>query len=456
MTTAKTAIGVMVLGGLLLGVNAVSSQDWPQWRGPNRDAKATGFEAPKTWPKELTQKWKVKVGEGVASPALVGDRLYVFVRDGDDEVIRCLEAATGKEVWHKGYPAQPPTRPAAGFNNEFVGPRSSPTVAEGKVVTQGAGGTLCCFDAADGKELWRKDDFKGYRPVFFVSSSPIIADGLCIAQLGGKENGQFNGKQNGGIVAYDLATGAEKWKWTVDGPGYASPVLANLGGTKAIVAETDGNIVALGVADGKQLWKTGFKVQYNACTPMVDGQTVIYSGAAGRGGMRGGRGGGGGGGGSGPAGGTKAVKLEKKGDQLAAEDLWTNPDTAVMFNTPVVKNGLVFGISNDNKIFCINEQTGKTAWSTAVGGGGGGGGGGGRGGRGGMGGGGYGSVVDAGSVLLALTPTGQLTVFEPSDKEFKEIAKYKVADGNAYAYPVLSGNRIFIKDKDSLILWTIE
>jgi hypothetical protein len=73
-----------------------------------------------------------------------------------------------------------------------------------------------------------------------------------------------------------------------------------------------------------------------------------------------------------------------------------------------------------------------------------------------MGGQGYGSVVDAGSVLLALTPTGQLTVFEPSDKEFKEIAKYKVADGNTYAYPVLSGNRIFIKDKDSLILWTLE
>jgi outer membrane protein assembly factor BamB len=443
MNANRTA-GALVAGVMLLGAGGVCAQDWPQWRGPNRDAKATGFTAPKTWPKELTKKWQVKVGDGVATPALVGDRLFVFTREGGDEVLRCLQAADGKEVWKEKYAS-------AGFggpDSGFQGPRSSPAVADGKVVTLGAQGILTCFDTA-GKKLWQKDEFKGFRPTFHASSSPIIVDGLCITQVGGRENGQRDGKENGGIVAYDLTSGDEKWKWTGDGPGYASPVLLTLGGTKAIVAETDGNVVALNAADGKQLWKTAFKVRYNACTPMVDGQTVIYSGSGG-GGMR--RGGGGGGGGA-ASGGTKAVKLEKSGDAITAKDLWSNPDTAVMFDTPVIKNGLIFGITADNKLFCVNEQTGKTAWSTAIGGGGGGGGGGGRGM---MGGGGYGSVVDAGPVLLALTPAGQLIVFEPNEKEFKEVAKYKVADGSAYAYPVVSGNRVFVKDKDSVTLWTID
>jgi len=72
------------------------------------------------------------------------------------------------------------------------------------------------------------------------------------------------------------------------------------------------------------------------------------------------------------------------------------------------------------------------------------------------GGGGFGSIVDAGSVLLALTPASQLIVFEPSDKEFKQVASYKVAETPTHAHPIASGNRLFIKDKDSVILWTIE
>src|SRR5262249_52318731 len=157
------------------------------------------------WPKELTQKWKVTVGSGVSSPAVVGDKVYVFTREGGNEVIRCLKAADGKEVWQDKYAAEAPTRPGSGFNNEVIGPRSAPTVADGKVVTLGVRGTLSCSEADGGKNLWRKDDFKGYWPQFFTSSSPIVVDGLCVAQLGGKENGR--GRENGGIVAYELATG---------------------------------------------------------------------------------------------------------------------------------------------------------------------------------------------------------------------------------------------------------
>src|SRR5262249_8639648 len=152
-----------------------------------------------------------------------------------------------------------------GFNNEFVGPRSSPTVADGKVVTLGASGILSCLDAASGKKVWRNEDYKGSVPRFFTSSSPIIVDGFCIAQVGGRGNGA--------VVAFDLANGKEKWKAASEGTEYSSPVLLTIGDTKLLVAETSRNVVGVGLSDGKVLWKTPFAaadMQYNACTPIID------------------------------------------------------------------------------------------------------------------------------------------------------------------------------------------
>src|SRR5262245_23437588 len=80
--------------------------DWPQWRGPNRDAKVAGFTPPATWPAELTKKWSVSVGDGVATPALVGDKIFTFTRQGDEEVTTCLDAASGKQIWQDKYTAQ--------------------------------------------------------------------------------------------------------------------------------------------------------------------------------------------------------------------------------------------------------------------------------------------------------------------------------------------------------------
>lgn len=457
---SRTLFVVSSLTALFTFISA-PAQDWPQWLGPNRDAKAASFKAPKTWPKEMTQKWKVAVGDGVATPSLAGDKLYVFARQEGSEIVRCMDAATGKELWQDKYDVLPATGPSQGFS----GPRCTPTVADGKVVTLGLRGTLSCYDASTGKLLWRKEDFKGSLPRFFTSSSPIVTDGLCIAQLGGNENG--------GVTAYDLATGNEKWKWTGDGPSYASPVLLTVAGTKLVIAEMDKKIVALAISDGKLLWETPFVVAgrgYNASTPIVDGQTLIYCGS--------GRG-------------ATAVKIEKEGDAFTARELWKNPANSVMFNTPVVKGGALYGLTANNEFFCLNTQDGKTAWTApltppapaASGEGqntntqttaaaqssaasqntnaqaGVGGQGAGRGGRGGMGGGGragYGSIVDAGSVLLALTPSSELVVFQPSDKAYTELARIKVAASPTYAQPVVSGNRIFIKDQDSIILYTVE
>jgi outer membrane protein assembly factor BamB len=394
----------------LFGATSASGQDWPQWRGANRDAKATGFKAPQTWPKSLTQKWKVTVGNGVASPALVGDKLYVFARRGDDEVTACLDANTGKEVWTDKYSAKAATGAAQGF----PGPRSSPTVADGRVVTFGVRGNLSCLDATTGKEIWRKDDFPNSLPRFFTSSSPILVDGLCIAQLGGEEKG--------GIVGYDLANGKEKWRWTGDGTAYASPDVLTIDGVKMLVAITAKNIVGIGAADGKLFWKNPFAVAgmggYNAATPIVSGDTVYISGS-----FRG----------------TMALKVEKQSETFATKELWKNRELSMQFSTPVLKDDMLFGISSRDFLFCMNAKTGKTAWTNRI-----------RGER------GYGSVVDVGSALLALSPSAQLLVFEPTDKAYKQVARYKVADEDTYAYPVAAGNRIYVKELDSVILWTVE
>src|SRR5262245_1983427 len=121
MKTANLT-GVIVGGVLLLGAICAFAQDWPQWRGPDRNNKVTGFTEPKTWPKELKQQWKVEVGLADATPVLVGDKLYVFARKGGDEVILCLNAKDGKEVWSDKYKS--PAGRAMGGGHE--GPRGTP------------------------------------------------------------------------------------------------------------------------------------------------------------------------------------------------------------------------------------------------------------------------------------------------------------------------------------------
>ena len=518
----------LLVAFIVLSAASVIAADWPQWRGLHRDARVSDFKAPVTWPKDLTKKWSVDVGDGAATPALVGDRLYLFSREGDDamtrrggqEILRCLDAASGKEIWKQGYDVDPSTDPGG-----FAGPRSSPVVAEGKVVTQGARGVLSCFDAATGQSLWRKDDFKSW-PQFFVSSSPIIIDGLCVAQLGGN---------NGAVVAYELATGAEKWKVGDLPTAYASPVLMPVAGKKLIIAQVSDGIVGIDVANGNKVWEKFFErggSRYKAATPIVTGtDTLIYFDGAATG-----------------------AKLEPEGAKLVDKTLWTHMENRVEFNTPILRDGLLVGLtgpsgSGAHQFFCLDTQSGTVTWSSPApriasaaapdgkgdksvfgdkggfgpkggfgekggfgdkgafpqrGGGGDKGGFGQRGGddkgfgqrggdkgkfgdkggfgfkgpdgkggfgkgdfgkggfgRGGGGGGiradaGYGSIVDASTHIITLTPNSELIFFQPQGKEFKQVASYKLGEPGTYAYPVVAGSRVYVKDKDSVTLWVLE
>jgi len=410
MNRAKQ-IASLLIGFTLMALSVrAPAQDWPQWRGPNRDDKVSGFVPPKTWPQEFHQKWKVSVGQGDATPALAAGKLFVFTRQDDNEIIRCLDAANGNEIWNNKYEALAPNGPAAALHS---GPRSSPAVAEGKVVTLGVRGALSCLDAADGKLVWRKNDIHGW-PNFFTAMSPLVLNGLCIAQLGSKTNGV--------LIAYDLSTGAEKWSWKGDGPAYASPVVMSIDDAKLIVTQTDTRVVAVNLADGKLAWEAPFAPSgmggANTATPIIDGQTIIYTGV-GRGAI--------------------AVRLEKQGETFTAKQLWANASLSPRFCTPVLKDGLLYGLSDKAGFYCLDAKTGQTAWSEA------------NAQRG-----GFGSILDAGSELLALTPKSRLIVFQPSDKAYTEVASIKVADTATYAHPVLAGDQLFIEDQNSVTLWSLD
>jgi outer membrane protein assembly factor BamB len=396
-----------LLLGAALGLPAVAAgDDWPQWRGPGRDNKVKDFVVPKTWPKALSQKWKVPVGEGVASPVLVGDKLYAFGREGEQEVVRCLDAGTGKEVWKDAYPA--PAFKGADAR-AHSGPRSTPAVAEGKVCTLGVHGVLSCVDAATGKFAWRNDSYKAV-PKFHTSCSPVIVDGRCVAQVGGEGKGQ--------MVALDLATGQEKWKWGDDGVAYSSPVVATIGGVKQVVAMTDRNLVGVGL-DGKLLWKAPFQAaRYNnTVTPIIDGETVICAGQGT---------------------GTAAVRVEKQGDAFAVKELWRKKDGPHMYNTPTLKDGRLYGLNPSRNFYCMDAKTGDLIWTDLAPRG------------------ECGAILDAGPVMLALTSDTNLVVFKPGTKEYEEIAKIKVADSPTWAVPIVSGNRVYVKDRDSVSLLTFE
>jgi len=235
---------------------------------------------------------------------------------------------------------------------------------------------------------------------------------MCIAHLGGKDKGT--------LLALDLATGKEKWKLDCDGPAYGSPVSMSVGGTKQIVVLSEKNMFGVAAEDGRLLWQVAApndRLFFSCATPVIEGDKVFYTGQGH---------------------GTKAVKIAKEGNGFTVAALWSNDELGTTFNTPVLKDNLLFGISKLGYVYCIDARTGQTAWVDTT-----------RLDR-------FGSVIDAGSVLLGLSANSELIVFKPDGKAYAELARFKVAETPTLAHPVVAGNRIYVKDRETLAMWMLE
>src|SRR5262245_35729426 len=303
--------------------------DYPQWRGQQRDGSASAFSEPNTWPDQLTRKWKIDVGEGYATPILVGDIIYVFTRRDGNEVMTALDAASGKERWRSSYPAPyTPSQPAAAHG---AGPKATPLFHEGRLFTLGISGIVTGYNAANGARLWQTPA-PAEHPFFSAASSPIGDGSIVMVHPG----------NYGPLTAFDAATGTVKWT-AGDGGFFASPIVVTLDGVRQAVTMTQTSVIGVSLTDGAVLWKFPFLNRGGGPTPAVAGETIIVSDA-----MEG----------------TTGFTAFRRDGAWTTESRWQTKDAGMYISTPVVIGDTLFGLSSrqSGQFFALDAQTGRTLW----------------------------------------------------------------------------------------------
>ena len=394
---------------LFAGASTAAAQDWPQWRGANRDGATTSFKAPSAWPEGLKQQWKIEVGTGYATPLLVGDRIYLFSRQGDDEVMSALDAASGKVIWRTPYPAPFTVMSAAAKHGP--GPKSTPAFANGRLFSLGMTNIVTAFDAATGKQLWQQPASKA-QPLYHTAWSPIVEGNTVIVHTGGPGDTA--------LAALDVTTGKPRWTWNGDSPAYGSPMVTTIGGTRQVVAFTHRNLVGLSMADGQLLWQRPFTTPSDttSLTPIFFRDMVIQTGRAA---------------------GITAFRAVQRDGKWVTEDVWTNKDVSLNMTNGVVVDGVLYGLSHLNmgQYFALDLEKGTVLWRSdprqsenAA-------------------------LVRAGNHVFSLEEDGELLVIEASRTAFNVVKRYPVATSATWAQPTIAGNRVYVKDVSTLALWTL-
>ena len=391
----------------LIATGTVAAADWPQWLGPRRDGTSTEkglLDAfPPGGPKLV---WQRDVGEGFSGPVTAGDRLIVFHRVGDEEIVECLNATTGKLLWKYGYPTS--YRDALGKGD---GPRSTPAIVGDKVVTLGAEGTLNCLTLGDGKKLWSRSltqDYKTPLGYFGIGTSPLVEQNLVLINVGGK---------NAGIVAFDLDSGAEKWKATNDPPSYSSPVMASVDDQRLAVFFTRTGAVVLNPKSGDVLfqkkWRARYDASVNAATPLIIGDQAFFSTSYETGAL--------------------LLKLKANG----ADEIWT--DENVMsnhYNTCVYLDGHLYGFDGRQEagpsLRCVELKTKKVKWDVEKFG--------------------CGTMIAADGMLIVLTEKGNLHLVKATPAAFRELAQVRLLEaGPCRAQIALASGRLYARDQKKLV-----
>jgi outer membrane protein assembly factor BamB len=386
---------------------AAAGTDWPQWRGPNRDGSVLAA-LPAQWPDALTKRWETPVGTGHASPVVSGNRVVVIARQGDEEIVRALDVASGKEIWRAAYPAPYVVNSAAWSHGP--GPKSTPAIAGGRVFTLGIGGILSAFDLATGKLIWQLP-VPAVLPQYGTATSPLIDGTSVIAHVGGYENGA--------LTSFDAATGKPRWQWEGDGPGSGSPIIATFSGVRQVIAQTQKFLVGLNASTGALLWHLPFTDDFgqNAFTPIVFRDLLINAGI------------------DEPL---TAIRPKLDGGKWIAEAVWTNPQTPMFMSSPVLMGGTIYGLTTRSRgqFVAIDATSGKTLWNTQ-----------GREGE-------NASMLGSRSWLLASTTDGNLVVARANPQKYEEVRRYQIAESALWAHPAITGRSIIVKDVDKVICWS--
>ncbi|HEV7682626.1 MAG TPA: PQQ-binding-like beta-propeller repeat protein [Pyrinomonadaceae bacterium] len=407
MSSSRLWSLILTLGTIILFTVPCYAQDWPQWRGPNRDGSAPAL--PAELPKILKEEWKVTVGVGHSSPVISKGKIYVFARQGEAETLLCLDAASGKEMWKSSQSVSFQMHEAATAHGK--GPKSTPVIYKDSVFTLGISGVLSAYDARTGKLKWRYDSAKQYSktwPLYGTAMSPIVDHGLVIAHVGGPDKGA--------LIAFDADTGTVKWTNDMDGPAYASPILVTLAGARQVVTFMQKDFVGVDPATGKLLWKLPSKTEYdeNNITAISYKDMLIFAREKQ---------------------GLVAIRLAKEGGQIVPKQVWNNTENILYMSTPVMQGNTLLGFSvlKKGQFFALDAETGKTIWQGP-----------GRMGE-------NAALLNAGgAAFLALTNEGNLIVLPVNAKEYAPSMQYTVANSPTWAHPVVAGKHILIKDETTL------
>jgi outer membrane protein assembly factor BamB len=390
---------------------AVAGADWPQFLGPKRDGTSAETGLATTWPRKGPPvEWQREVGEGYSGPVVADGKLILFHRVGDEDVVECLDAATGKGLWKYAY--------ATAYSDALGkgdGPRSTPLIAGGKVYTLGAAGKLLCLGLARGDMVWQRDlltDYTVPRSYFGVGTTPLLVGDLLLVNVGGKD---------AGVVAVNKDTGKEAWAATSQGASYASPVAADIDGVRHAIFFTRQGLLGLDPANGKvryeKRWRSRMDASVNAATPLVLGDRIFLTSSYD----------------------TGALLVKASKDKV--EELWKGDDIlSCHFGTPVHVDGYLYGFDGrqegGTELRCVELKSGKVMWKQE--------------------GFGCGSIIAAQGMLLILSEGGDLVLAEATSAGYREKARATVLGKPCRAAPALSDGKLYARDGGKLVCWNLK
>jgi outer membrane protein assembly factor BamB len=383
-----------------------ADRDWPQFLGPDRNGVYDGAPLLESWgangPRVV---WRKQVGQGFSGPVVVENRLILFHRVGNREVVEAFDTRSGTSEWQYGYPTT--YRDDFGFDE---GPRAVPVVVDGVVYTFGAEGQLHAIDLASGKKIWSEDAmrrFKVSKGFFGAAGSPLVEDGRVLANIGGDK---------AGIVAFDAKTGKVLWTATDDEASYSSGTPALLGGRRLAVFLTRAGLVGLDPATGmvqfQRRWRARMAASVNVASPVVIGDLLFVSAQYGPG----------------------AAVMRVEGSTLT--DLWSSDDTlSNHYATSVYLDGHLYGFHGRQEFGpsfrAVEFRTGKVRWSQEQ----------------------FraGSVTLAGKRLLIMREGGELVLAEASPQAFRPIARAQVLPATVRAYPAIADGFVYVRNENTLV-----
>jgi outer membrane protein assembly factor BamB len=404
-----------------------AADDWPQWRGPNRDGvwREDGI-LEKFGQEQLKIRWRQPISSGYSGPTVSEGRVYVtdrVVEPNQVERVHCFDCQSGKPLWMHGYDC---VYDKVGYT---AGPRASVTVEDGRAYSLGSMGHLFCFDAATGKILWNKDLNTEYRirmPIWGIAASPLVEKDLVIVQIGG---------ENACLVAFDKRTGEEKWKALDDNASYSSPIMIEQAGSRVMVCWTGDSVVGMNALTGEVSWNYPFKpakMVINIATPVLEKNrlffTSFYDGS---------------------------LMLELKSGQPGVDALWRRigrdeqhtDSLHSIISTPYLEGDYVYGVDSYGEFRCLDAKTGdrvweslqptpKSRWSTI-------------------------HMVRNGDRMWMFNERGELVIARLSPSGYEEISRAKLIEptrvqlpqrgGVCWSHPAYANRHVFARNDEELV-----